>query len=477
MQAMIRWFHNRARGWLWLATLGALGLALPIRAAEPPAVGTLVWRVAENSVDAQIEGWPLRQVLEQIAARTRWQVYVEPGARQVVSAKFKELKPGEALRRLLGNLNFALLPSNQGPSRLYVFLDSQAGATQLITAPDETGRGGQTGPLRNELLITLKPDAKETIDELAKRLGARVVGRLDKLHAYRLQFDDDAAAQAARTALANNDDISSLEDNLGIPRPELPQVQAAGALPAFNLRPRTGSDSSQVVVGLVDTPVQTQGTVLKDFLLPGISVVGESAVPTGELTHGSAMAETILYALAKAPDAANGTTVRILPVDVYGESGSTTTFQLAQGVYEAIVAGVPIINLSLGGETDSPLLRSIIQAGHAQGVVFLAAPGNEPVTTPTYPAAYPEVIAVTAVGRDGQIASYANRGDFIDAAAPGTSVVPYEGQSYIVVGTSTATANASAYAAAYMATSGKRGSDLESQVRQALGGGLPGGKR
>jgi len=46
-------------------------------------------------------------------------------------------------------------------------------------------------------------------------------------------------------------------------------------------------------------------------------------------------------------------------------------------------------------------------------------PANEPVTTPTYPAAYPGVVAVTATDSTGQIASYANRGSFVDLAISG----------------------------------------------------------
>ncbi len=465
-------FARRTRRlWPALAAIATcLCLAVSARAGDVPLIGTIEWRASDNLVDAQIEGWPLQKVLEQIAARTSWHVYAEPGAQYVISAKFKNLKPGDALRRLLGGLNFALIPSNSGPARLYVFLSSQAGATVRIEAPDQARTEGQAKrSVPNELLVTLKPGAKESIDDLAKRLGARVVGRLDALGAYRLEFEDSAATDAARAALAENSDVSAIEENLGFARPEVPQVQASGTAPPLVLRPRAVTDGSQVVIGLIDTPVQQQGTILKDFLLPGVSVAGDSAIAADTLSHGSAMATTILYGLARSSGASIDTPVRILPVDVYGASGSTTTFQLAEGILEAINRGASIINLSLGGETQSPLLESVIQAGHAQGAVFLAATGNQPVTTPTYPAAYSQVIAVTALGQHGEIASYANRGDFVDAAAPGISVVPFQGQSYVVVGTSTATANASAYAAHVMATTGTRGSQLDALVRQSLG--------
>lgn len=432
----------------------------------PAAAGAdrLDWRVKENSVDAQIEGWPLHRLLENISAKTRWQIYVEPDVQRSVSAKFKDLKPGEALRRLLGDLNFALLPSANGPSRLYIFRNSQAGATQLVAAPREGTGGG--GAIRNELIVTLKPGATTSIDDLAKRLGAQVVGRLDAQHAYRLRFDSDEAATAGRAALTENADVDSTETNYAIPRPELPEALAAGGVTPFTLRPRAVADNGQIVVGLIDTPIQTEGTVLKDFLLPGISVAGKSELPPDQLTHATGMGEIILYAQMHSPDAAKGSAVRLLPVDVYGDAGSTTTFEIARGIYEAINGGASIVNLSLGGDSDSPLVRNLISSGHAQGVIFVGAAGNEPVTTATYPAAYPEVIAVTATGRNGDLASYANRGDFVDLAATGSSVVPFQGRAYLMVGTSTAAANVTGLAAALANSSGKRGADLEAQIRQ-----------
>lgn len=422
----------------------------------------LNWRGADNRVDADFENWPVEKVLRRVAAKTRWQVYLEPNTRCVVSAKFKDRTPGEALQRLLGTLNYALLPATNGPSRLYVFRDNRSMATQLVAASAEN-EGNRVRP--NELVVTLKPGAKESIDELARRLGGKVVGRLDSLGAYRLQFADAAAAEAARSALATNEAIAGIDNNYDVSRPDGPDSGSLSTIPPLNLRPRAADSGSQVVVGLIDTAVQTDGTVLKDFLLPGISVAGPTEVPSDTITHGSGMAQTILYGLARTSEASEGTAVRILPIDVYGNNGSTSTFEIALGIQAAIEAGADVVNMSLGGDQDSPWLRALIQAGHQQGVVFVAAAGNQPVTTPTYPAAYPEVIAVTAATRAGSIASYANYGAFVDLAAPESAVVPFDGQSYLLVGTSTAAANVSAWTAAIMSATGKRGAEVESQVR------------
>jgi len=157
------------------------------------------------------------------------------------------------------------------------------------------------------------------------------------------------------------------------------------------------------------------------------------------------MAETIMGAL-QAPTGGN-TTVKILPVDVYGSGETTTTFDVANGIVQAVNHGADIINLSLGSTGDSQLLHNTINQVVQQGIPVYAAAGNEPVTTPTYPAAYPGVVAVTATDATGQIAPYANRGSFVDLAISGDNIVNYNNQSWFVEGTSTSTAFASGMAA------------------------------
>ena len=119
------------------------------------------------------------------------------------------------------------------------------------------------------------------------------------------------------------------------------------------------------------------------------------------------------------------------------------------GVYEAVRSGATIVNMSLGGDGDSPMLDDLIAQARARGVMFFAAAGNSPTTAPTYPAANPNVFAVTAGDQSGDIASYANRGAFIDLIAPGTSFMDYGGQTFRVTGTSPATAIVSGAAATF----------------------------
>jgi Subtilase family len=423
----------------------ALVLALSA-AARARTFDTLNWSTNQNRLTADIQTAKLLKVLQQIAATTGWQVFVEPQAtNQTVSAKFKELPPAEALRLLLGNLNYALVPEINSSSRLLVFGTTLCAATELVHPGGSANTSSQTNVIPNELIVRLKPGAK--IEDIARLLGAKVIGRIDSLNAYRLKFDDPASTDSARQQLAGNPDLTSVDSNYTVGRPMSPTGIASTTVPPPSLTLKPPSDSRHPIVGLVDTAVQPLGNGLDSFLLKAISVAGEAQLDPSVPSHGTSMAETILtspQAITK-----GSTSVKILPVDVYGPSASSTTFDVANGIAQAVNGGAKIINLSLGSASDSTFLHDVIKQASSQNIVFFGAAGNTPVITPFHPAAYPEVTAVTAIDQ-GQLASYANRGSFVSAGAPGTSTVYFNSQPWQVTGTSTSAAYTSGLAAGYM---------------------------
>ena len=121
----------------------------------PPgrAADSLVWRTGQ--VDAEIEAWPLPKVLESIASATGWQIYLQPDTRYTVTTRFHKLKLPDALRRLLGELNFALLPQSGGPTKLFIYRTSVNEATQLIRTAGKSK--AESAVIPNELIVALKP--------------------------------------------------------------------------------------------------------------------------------------------------------------------------------------------------------------------------------------------------------------------------------------------------------------------------------
>src|SRR6185437_10528379 len=98
--------------------------------------------------------------------------------------------------------------------------------------------------------------------------------------------------------------------------------------------PITNDNSNcQLVVGLIDTPVQTLPNNLNNFLKPAIHVAGNTTSQK-QLLHGTAMAEKILDAVQS--KTGGSSSVKIQPVDVYGDNETTSTFDVANGIVQAV---------------------------------------------------------------------------------------------------------------------------------------------
>jgi hypothetical protein len=434
---------RRARLILFSALV--LAVLLPVPAAT---TNSLVWNSAADRVSADIRGQTLWPLLEDIAHQTGWQIFVEPGIDRKADTKFKELPRGEALKNLLGNLNFAFVPQTNGPDFLYVFATVIRNATHQVS--EATGLGKTNAPgkhVANELIVKVKPGTD--IEALAKALGAKIVGRDDKLGLYRLKFDDAAATETALGKLKENSDVATVDYNYLYDPPVAPQLLQNAPVGPVKLALNPPGDSGRVIVGLVDTSIQSLGSDLDQFILKQLSVAGDASANSTDPTHATSMAETILRAISAQ---GGSTSAQILPVDVYGSDAMASTWNVALGIQQAVNAGANPINLSLGTSSDSAILAQIIQEAQARGIVFFAAAGNTPVNTPTYPAALTGVYAVAAT-QGNQLASYSNYGSFISLAFPGTSVVYLGGSAYVVQGSSPATAYASGIAAGVKSTS------------------------
>ena len=121
---------------------------------------------------------------------------------------------------------------------------------------------------------------------------------------------------------------------------------------------------------------------------------------------------------------------KIMPVRVLDASGSGSSSDVAEGIIWAADHGARVINLSLGGG-PSPGMQIAMQYARSKQVVTFAAAGNayQDGNQPTYPAAYPEAVAVAAI--DQSLAPRARSrtpGSYVDIAAPGDSIWSTYGQ-------------------------------------------------
>lgn len=104
-----------------------------------------------------------------------------------------------------------------------------------------------------------------------------------------------------------------------------------------------------------------------------------------------------------------------------GEIASTVS--LLRALDWLMSAEVDVVNISLAGPPNR-LLEAALQRAAEREVLVMAAAGNGgPIAKPMYPAAYNSVVAVTAVDEGHQVFRLANRGDYLDIAAPGVGLL------------------------------------------------------
>ena len=183
--------------------------------------------------------------------------------------------------------------------------------------------------------------------------------------------------------------------------------------------------SSTQVIAVVDSGADLDHPDLVGRLVAGTDVVGLTgdSTPSDENGHGT-MVAGIAGAVTNNGVGIAGASwgASIMPVRALDANGEGTDVDVAEGMTWAVEHGADVINLSLGGPGTTALLDAAVDHAVANGVVVVAASGNEGVNFPFFPAAHPSVIGVGATDHAGGLAYFSNYGPWIDIVAPGTAV-------------------------------------------------------
>lgn len=155
-------------------------------------------------------------------------------------------------------------------------------------------------------------------------------------------------------------------------------------------------------------------------VLEGYDFVRQRAEAMDEQGQGSHMAGTIAQSTHNGKGAAGiAYETQIMPFKVLDRQGRGTMADVAAAIRLAGDRKAQVVVLGLGGPKPSEVLHEAVKHARAQGAVIIAATGVKPNETLPYPAAYPEVLAVSAVDYKERLTDYTTRGPNIDIAAPG----------------------------------------------------------
>ena len=181
------------------------------------------------------------------------------------------------------------------------------------------------------------------------------------------------------------------------------------------------ASSPDVRIGLIDGGVQTEHPAFRTAAIVPSGCSGHS-VPS---LHGTAVASLMVGKQSPFQGAAPGAT--LYAADVYcGQPTGGSIDAIAAAMAWLSASRVPVINISLVGP-DNAVLRELVKQMIARGFVFVAAVGNDgPAAPPLYPAAYPEVVGITAIDAHRHLLVEAERGPQVAFAAPGAEMAAAE---------------------------------------------------
>jgi serine protease len=154
--------------------------------------------------------------------------------------------------------------------------------------------------------------------------------------------------------------------------------------------------------------------------VPGYDFVNRNHYALDDHAHGTHVAGTVAQTTHNGKGVAGvAFDAAIMPIKVLSARGFGSLADIADGIRFAADHGANVINMSLGGPVPSSVLGDAVRYAHRRGTLVVAAAGNESRPRPSYPAAFPESLSVSALDFQEELTFYTNHGPDIDLAAPG----------------------------------------------------------
>lgn len=409
--------------------------------------------IHEGKMSLKADQVPLMDLLRQVSA-AGIRVKIDPKINPRISADFRDREIQSAFEEILKGYSQALIwtkDPDQGSRVLEViiFRPGQMDRAQHFTAAGSLAveKDPATGAfyIKNRVLVFF-PEPISRMAGILKRFHARLETVHPKMGIHALILEDTQDIQRLIQALEHEG--LTAEPDFAYPAPVLPRISKE---PENKTDAGTWNPESSFAVAVLDTGIMEE--YAKDSFVKGaFNALAPESPASDTAGHGTQMALIASGRIQPIGADPGDFSNPVLSIRAFDDSGFTSNSTLMKSIDYALENGARVLSLSWGSETRSTFLEAAVNYAAARGLFVVAAAGNHPTGSPVYPAAYDSVIAVSALGPDGNPWDQSNYGEFVDLAAPGFAHLPvgYEGDPGTYAGTSIATAYLAGKLAAWL---------------------------
>ncbi|NGM69344.1 S8 family serine peptidase [Natronolimnobius sp. AArcel1] len=311
-------------------------------------------------------------------------------------------------------------------------------STGLVSADDD---GRDPGPKEDELLIGVS----SSVSDIEAEVGPEIPGDAwiehtnETIHYAVISLPESTPESARETIIDTLEDIDQIEyaeENAtleALSQPNDPYYGQQHAPQQVNCEQawETTYGSDDVVISIVDQGIQYDHPVLADNMDDSVSdhgnvFVGRGSDPypvSGNEQHGTHVGGIAAAGTDNGTGHAGISNCSMLSARALDQNGQGSLSDIADAIQWSVDAGADIINLSLGSSSGFRTLAAACQYAADNDVLLVGAAGNSSAYGAMYPAAYDEVVAVSALNSNDSLASFSNYGPAIDLAAPGSQVI------------------------------------------------------
>jgi serine protease len=262
----------------------------------------------------------------------------------------------------------------------------------------------------------------------------------DLKNIYRIKLDENTSLEQILKDLKEDPNVLYAEPVrrrriIGVPSDTLYNnqwhLEKIKATQAWDVNP----GSQDIIVAVVDNAIQVNHIDLAGNMVAGYDVSDNDADPSppnalfSHGTHVSGIVAAVNNNITGIASAGNNR-VKVMPIKATSDASFQNFIDNGyEGISWAVLNGAKIISLSWGGSGYSQMEQDIVNDAHANGVIILAAAGNENSTELQYPAAYEHVIAVASLDSNDARSSFSSYGTYVDISAPGRgilSTIPFD---------------------------------------------------